>query len=61
MNENLRKEVKMLKALQGITYKEIASYLEITVDSFYNWLAGYYNLSIEKQQTLKDIIDTLQE
>lgn len=61
MNENLRKQVKLLKALQGITYKELASYLEITVDSFYNWLAGYYNLSSEKQQTLKEIIETLQE
>ena len=40
MNENLRKEVKLLKALQGISYKEVAEFLEIRQDSFYNWLKG---------------------
>lgn len=29
MNDELRKQVKLLKALQGISYKEIAYYLEI--------------------------------
>lgn len=29
MNDKLRMEVKLLKVLQGISYKEIASYLEI--------------------------------
>ena len=38
MNDKLRVEVKLLKALQGISYKEIAYYLEISPDSFYNWL-----------------------
>lgn len=28
-NEQLRKECKMLKALQGISYTELAEYLEI--------------------------------
>lgn len=37
---DLRKEVKLLKALQGISYKEIAEYLEITQKAFYNWLNG---------------------
>ena len=45
MNEILRKEVKLLKALQGVSYKEIAEeYLGIIKDSFYSWLKGYYNL-----------------
>ena len=44
MNEILRKEVKLLKALQGVSYKEIAEeYLGIRQDSFYSWLKGYYN------------------
>lgn len=30
MNDYLRKECKLLKAIQGISYKEIAEYLEIT-------------------------------
>lgn len=59
MNENLRKEVKLLKALQNISYKEIAEYLEIKQDSFYCWLKGYYDLSYKKQMRLKEIISTL--
>ena len=43
MNENLRKEVKLLKALQGITYKEIAEYIEVKENSLYCWLKGYYS------------------
>lgn len=61
MNEFLRKESKMLKALQGISYKELAEFLEIRQDSFYNWLKGYYNLSAEKQKRLQEIIALLKE
>lgn len=61
MNDFLRKECKYLKAYQGITYKEIAELLEIRQDSFYSWLKGYYNLSLEKQQQLKEILSNLKE
>ena len=62
MNENLRKEVKLLKALQGVTYKELAEeYLGIRQDSFYAWLNGYYDLGQEKQQQLYDVVVTLKE
>ena len=61
MNDKLRVEVKLLKALQGISYKEIAYYLEISPDSFYNWLKGYYNLCEEKQNRLLEIITCLKE
>jgi predicted transcriptional regulator len=61
MNDFLRKECKMLKALQGITYKELSEYIEIKQDSFYCWLKGYYELSEHKQNTLKEIIETLKE
>ena len=61
MNDNLRNEVKLLKALQGISYKEIAEYLEIRQDSFYSWLKGYYSFSIDRKEKLKGIIDTLRE
>lgn len=49
MNEELRRKCKELKAFQDISYQEMATYLEIKRNSFYNWLKGYYNLSIEKQ------------
>lgn len=61
MNEALRKQVKELKVYQDITYKELAEYLEIQRNSFYNWLKGYYNLSEEKQIQLQDIINNLKE
>ena len=61
MNEKLRNEVKLLKALQGISYKEIAGFLEIRQDSFYNWLKGYYNLGEEKQRRLIEVIACLKE
>jgi transposase len=61
LNENLRKEVKLLKALQGISYKEVAEFLEIRQDSFYNWLKGYYEFSEERQRRLLDVIACLKE
>lgn len=61
MNEALRKQVKELKVYQNITYKELAEYLEIQKNSFYNWLKGYYNLGDEKQKQLQDIINNLKE
>ena len=61
MNKELRRQVKLLKALQGITYKEIASYLEITTNSLYNWLRCQYDLSEDKQAQLRDIICFLKE
>lgn len=61
MNDELRKQVKMLKALQGISYKEIASYLDIKTNSLYNWLRNQYDLSEEKQKLLRQIIEILIE
>ena len=61
MNDKLRKEVKLLKALQGVSYKEIAELLEIRQDSFYNWLKGYYEFGEERQHRLLDVICCLKE
>ena len=61
MNDNLRKEVKLLKALQGVSYKEIAELLEIRQDSFYNWLKGYYEFGEERQHRLLEVIYCLKE
>lgn len=61
MNEFLRKECKLLKAMQGISYKEVAEYLELKQDSFYCWLKGYYDLGENKQRQLKEIISNLKE
>ena len=61
MNDNLRNECRLLKAFQGITYKELAEYLEVSQDSFYCWLKGHYNFGEEKQTLLFDIITNLKE
>lgn len=61
MNEFLRKECKMLKAMQGVSYKELAELLEVRQDSFYSWLKGYYDYSDRRQLRLKEILDTIKE
>ena len=61
MQDELRKQVKLLKALQNVSYIEISTHLEIHKNSFYNWLNGYYNLSAEKEKRLKEIIDLISE
>lgn len=61
MNEYLRKECKLLKALQGISYTELADYLEVPASSFYNWLCSSYDFGIDKQTRLIEIIDCLKE
>ena len=61
MNNELRQQVKLLKAFQGITYREIAELLEIRTDSFYNWLCGYYEFGNDRQNRLYEIIVNLKE
>lgn len=61
MQNELRKRIKLLKALQGVSYNEIAEHLEIHKNSFYNWLKGYYNLSEEKESRLIEIITLIAE
>ena len=61
MDDFLRNQCKYLKCYQGITYKEIAEYLEIKQDSFYSWLKGYQSFSFDRKQKLRNIIDTLRE
>lgn len=59
--EKLRTEIRLLKAYQGITYKELAEYLEISISSMYNFMSGQYNLSYNKAARLREIIELLKE
>lgn len=61
MNERLREQCRLLKALQGVSYRELAELLEIKQDSFYCWLKGYYDLGAERQERLNEIIETIKE
>jgi len=47
--DELRKRVKLLKALQGYDYKEIAEYMELPPMSFYAWLNGHYEFSPKRK------------
>ena len=60
-NEELRKQVKLLKAFQNITYTEIAGYLEVKQSSFYAWIKGQYDFGADRQKQLNDIITNLKE
>ncbi len=61
MNDNeLRKQVKLLKATEAIqNYYEIAEILEISESSMYNWLNRQFALSYDKKQLLKSVIEDL--
>lgn len=61
INEYLRKQVKLLHALQGIKYKELAEYLEIKPNSFWSWLHGFYDFGYKKAERLNEIIGNLRE
>ena len=52
-DDKLREQVKLLKAFGAIkSYREIAEFLQISRNGFYNWLNGYYDLSYSKQSNL---------
>lgn len=52
MNKELRQAVKIFKIKSEKNYKQIAEELKININSFYNWLNGYYELSQEKETIL---------
>ena len=58
MQDKLRNQVKIMKALYGdiYTYQDIADYLDIKINSFYNWLNGYYELGESKEAKLKELL-----
>lgn len=61
MQENLREQIKIIKALYGdiYTYKDIAKMLNININSFYNWLNGKYNLGSNKVKLLNEFINDI--
>jgi transposase-like protein len=58
--DELRKLTRVAKACsEDITYKDLAESIDININSFYNWLNGYYELSREKARYLEDIVINL--
>ena len=56
MNDELRREVRLMKALHGIPYKKFAEAMGIAQANFSNWLCGKYNFGEERQKQLTEII-----
>lgn len=58
--DELRKQTRIAKACnEDITYKDFAESIGLTINSFYNWLNGYYELSSTKAKYLEDIVINL--
>lgn len=57
--EDLRTKVKVFKATENVSYKELAEHLEINPTSFYNWLNGAYEFGEDKQRRLCEIMELL--
>ena len=55
--DELRKQVRIAKACNDdIYYKDFAAYLDITENSFYNWLNREYDLSRSKAKKLESVV-----
>ena len=61
MDEALRKQIRLLKALNGLSYKEIAQRLEMNIKSFYCWMYGKYNLATDKANIVQQKLLELKE
>lgn len=55
MQDNLRQKVKLVKAMHNdiYKYKDIAEMLDISINSFYNWLNGAYDFGEQKARQLE--------
>ena len=56
MFDNLRQEAKITKALDGVSFKEMAEAIEVKQTSFYAFIKGQYDLSVEKAILLKEFL-----
>lgn len=61
MQDILREKIKIIKAIEGYTYKDFAEYLNIKEKSFYNWLYKAYDLGEEKYKLLNSIATDILE
>lgn len=54
--DNLRRIVRLAKANnEDISYKDFAESIDISINSFYQWLSGSFKLSYKKAKQLEDI------
>lgn len=58
--DEIRKRVRLLKATQNISYKDLAESLEISKSSMYNWMHSQFDLSDKRAQQLVRVISDLE-
>ncbi len=58
-NNQARKEVKLLKAINDITYLEFAEMAGLNKNSMYCWISGQYNLGEDKLDEVSELIMNL--
>lgn len=58
-NEELRKEVKLLKALNDITYSELGEMMNLSKSTIYNWIDGQFDFGEKRSQELLELVTNL--
>ena len=60
--DDLRKQVKLAKAMDDEwNFKNMSEVIQISPNSFYNWLNGAYELSSIKERELESLLSDLLE
>ena len=60
--DDLRKQVKLAKAMDDEwNFKNMSEVIQISPNSFYNWLYGAYELSSIKERELESLLSDLLE
>lgn len=55
-NKTARKEVKLLKALEGVSYSEFADMVGISKNSIYCWLNQQFELGVDRLKVVEEVI-----
>lgn len=58
-NNKARKEVKLLKATNDVSYSELAEMADISSSGIYCWLNGQYDLGPKKLAIVEELIANL--
>lgn len=58
-NRTARKEVKLLKALNDVTYQEFSEMIGLSNGSIYCWLNGQFDLGTDKLAIAEELIANL--
>lgn len=58
-NKELRIQVKLLKALNDITYSELAEMMDLSKSTIYNWLDGQFDFGQKRTNELIELVTNL--